>query len=103
MRADAERAKTVRIAKAEDFALAHQHDREGAFDTPQRGKDTAGTARLREQVEDNLAVDGGLKYRALGFQFFAKLCRIDEVAIVTDGDLAAAGIHHERLSVLDCA
>ena len=53
--------------------------------------------------EDNLAVDGGLKDRTLGFQFFTKLCRIDEVAIVTDGDLATAGVDDERLRVLDRA
>ena len=101
--ADAERPEAVGIAKAEDLALAHEHDRERAFDAPQRGKHASRAARLREQVKDDFAVDGGLEDGAFGFEFLPQLRGIDEVAVVTDRDLAAASIHNERLRVLDRA
>ena len=45
---------------------------------------------LRHQVQDDFAVDRGLENRALGFEFIAQLGGVGQVAVVGDGDLAAA-------------
>ena len=59
--------------------------------------------RLGEQMEDDLAVDGGLENGAALLEFVAQQGGVDEVAVVPDGELAAAAIGHERLGVLDVA
>ena len=55
--------------------------------------------RLREQVQDDLAIDGGLENGA-ALQFVAQHGGVDEIAVVRDRDLAAGAIDHERLRVL---
>ena len=70
--AERERAEAERIAHADDLALAHHHEREGALDLAQRGEDAAGAGRLREEVQDDFAVDGGLENGAALFEFVAQ-------------------------------
>ena len=55
--------------------------------------------RLRQQVQNDFAVHGGLEDRARGFEFVAQLGGVGQVAVVRDGDLAARAIHGERLGV----
>ena len=63
-------------------------------------KDAAAVAvGLRQQVQDDFAVDGGLKNGALRFEFVPQDGGVDEVAVVGDGDLAARAIDDERLGV----
>ena len=97
-----QRAEAVRIAHADDFRLGHHHERERALDAAERGEDVA-IGRLREEVEDDLAVHRRLKNGALRFEFGAEQVRVHEVAIVPDGDLAARAVHHERLRIRDRA
>ena len=48
---------------------------------------------LGHEVEDDLAIDGGLENGALGLELVAQHGGIGEVAIVGDGDLAPGAIH----------
>ena len=55
--------------------------------------------KLRHQVQDDLAINRRLKNGALGFEFFAQLRGVGEVAIVGDGDLAPRAIDRQRLCI----
>ena len=57
--------------------------------------------RLREQMQDDFAIDGGLENRAARFEFVAELGGVSEIAVVRDGDLAALAIHRERLGIAE--
>ncbi len=54
-------------------------------------------------MKNHLTIDGGLENGALGLEFVAKDVRVDQVAIVADGDLPARAIHHDGLRVLERA
>ena len=83
--AERERAKAERIAHADDFALAHHHEREGALDAPQRREHgRSRPSRLREQVQDDLAIDRRLENRAALLEFIAQHAGVDEIAVVPD-------------------
>ena len=99
--ADAERPEPVGITEAEDLAFAHEHDRERALDTAQRRKHASRVARLRQQVQDDLAINRGLKDGALAFEFLPQLGGVDQIAVMTDRDLPATGIDDKRLRVFD--
>ena len=58
---------------------------------------------LREQVQDDFAVGGGLENGAFAFEFVAQDIGVDQIAVVRDRDLAAHAIDHERLRVLQRA
>ena len=65
--ADAERAEAERIAHADDFALAQEHERKRAVDLAQRLDEAAvaeAVRRLRHEMQDDLAVDRRLENRA---------------------------------------
>ncbi len=104
--ADAKRTKAERIAHADDFPLAQDHEGKGALHLAQ-GLDEAAVARavggLRHEVQDDFAVDGGLEDGALGFEFIAKDVRVDEVAVVADRHLAARAIDDDGLRVFQRA
>ena len=86
-----ERAEAERIAHADDLALAHHHQRKGALDASAARPSTPLVAvRLREQVQDDLAVHRGLENRAALLQFVAQHRGVDQIAIVADRDLPAA-------------
>ena len=57
--------------------------------------------RLGEQVDNDFAIDGGLKNRAAMLEFIAEDSGVYEVAIVTDRDLPAPGVGDMRLGVGD--
>lgn len=101
--AERERTESERIADADDLPLAHHHERERALDFAERREHAARAAWLREQVENDLAIDGRLENGAVLFEFVAQEGGVDQVAIVADGKLAARAIHHERLRVFDVA
>ena len=88
------------IAHRDDFALAHDDEREGAFDAAEGAQDSAAIARRPGQkVEDDFAVGGGLENGAFAFQFVAQDVGVDEVAIVRDGELAAEAIDDKGLGI----
>ena len=59
--------------------------------------------RAGNQVQNDLAVRGGLKNGTLRFQFRPETTRIDQVAVMGDGDLSATTLHRDGLGVLDRA
>ena len=91
------------VTETDDLAFAHEHDGKRPLDASQGGEHAAVAVGLGQQVEDDFAIDRGLKNRALGLEFLAELGGIDEVAIVADGELAAGGADHKRLGVFDVA
>ena len=99
-----ERAESERIAHADEFVLAHDDQRVGALDALHHCFQRMGAVaveRSRQQVEDDLAVHRGLENRTLLFQLGPQAGGVGEVAVVTDGDLAAGAVHDQRLGVLD--
>ena len=54
-------------------------------------------------MQDDLAVDGGLENRAFALEFVAEHGGVDQVAVVSDRDLAAEAIDHKRLRILQRA
>src|SRR6516164_1650325 len=67
-----QRSKTKWIANPNNFFLAHNHEREGTVDLAKRGQHVPMAARLSEQMQNDLAIDGGLKNRAAAFQLIAQ-------------------------------
>ncbi len=61
--------------------------------------DHVGRSRARRQVQDRLGVAGGLEDRAVGLQLLADQRRVDQVAVVGDGDRPAMVPEQERLRV----
>ena len=58
---------------------------------------------LGEEVEEDLAVVGGLEDGAAVFEFVAQRVGVDEVAVVGDGDLPAAAVADDGLGVDEVA
>src|SRR5690349_18373800 len=56
-------------------------------------------AGLRHEVQNDLAVHGGLKNGATGFEFLAESGRVGQIAVVSNGDLPARAINGEGLSI----
>ena len=54
-------------------------------------------------MKDDLGVAAGLKNRAVAYELIAQLARVDEVAVVRDGDLPVRAIDQDRLGVLQPA
>ena len=58
---------------------------------------------MRDEVDDDLSVTGGLENRAFGFQARANAGGVHQVAVVRDGDLAVRAVDQDRLGVLQAA
>ncbi len=101
--AEHQRAKPERVANADDLAIAHDHQGKRSLDLPQGRKDAARGIRLRQQMQDDLAIDRGLEDRALLLEFIPKQGRIDQIPIMPDGQLPPAALAHQRLGILDVA
>src|SRR5437660_3138488 len=102
--AECERAKSKRVAHTDDFAFAHDHERESALEATQRAERTpAVLERLRKQMRNQLAICGRLENGAVAFQLVAKQTGIDQISIVGDSDLAPVAIDHERLRIFQRA
>jgi hypothetical protein len=100
--AEAQRPEPVWVADADQRVgretyerVRAAHPREGL---PQPSHEILRT-RAREQVDDDLAVDGRLEDGAQVLAFLAKLLRVHEVAVVRDRDRAVAIGGDERLEV----
>ena len=100
--AERERPEPVRIADGDQPVLrqhderkraAHLRDRldDGVLDRLRR--------RPRVEVQDDLGVAGGLEDGALAHQVVAQLPRVDQVAVVADGDLPVRAVDQDRLRV----
>ena len=96
----------MRIAHADQAILRHHHEGEGAAHLRQRvddGRLGSVLARAREQMNDDFGVGGGLEDRALADQRVAQLAGVDEVAVVTERQLAVHAVDDDRLRVGEAA
>ena len=100
--AQRQRADAVGIAGGEDALAGEDHDRVRAADLQQRLRDRPRQGRgLRagDQVQDHLGVRGRREERAARLERGADLARVDEVAVVAQGQRPAAGGEDDRLGV----
>ena len=101
---DAQRAKTVGIAKGQDGAAGEHHQRVGAAHLARGLDQPLGRrvrARERHEVEEDLGVERGLEDRARALEPLAELARVDQVAVVGKRQRSAAVDHAQRLGVLE--
>src|SRR5437868_11531157 len=102
--AECERTKSKRVAHTDDFAFAHDHERESALEATQRAERTpAVLERLRKQMRNQLAICCRLENGAVAFQLVAKHTSVDQVSIVGDSDLASVAIDHKWLRIFQRA
>jgi len=52
-----------------------------------------------EQPSDDLGIARGIEMLSLGFQFSAKLHRVDQIAVMCDGDVSNDCLAEDRLSI----
>src|SRR5207253_9728248 len=100
--ADRKRPETMGIADTDQFLFGYDHERVSAFhlaDRLHQSVDMAVELWLGHQMKNDLAIDGSLENGAAGLEFITQMGRIGDVAIMSDGDLAARAIDGERLRV----
>ena len=93
--ADAERAEAVRIAGGEDAVARHHDDRKRALDLGERvghAVDERVLAAVRDELDDDLGVGGGLEDGAVALQPLFCRAEVDKVAIMRNGDEALGGL-----------
>ena len=92
------------VLDGDHLALAQEKERPGAADTQKGGDERLEEVvalGLRDLVEDDFAVGGALEDGAVVFELAAQLGGIDQVAVVRNGERAAAVVDEERLGVGD--
>ncbi len=95
--------KAERVASGDHLALGQEQQRVGTADLRQRLDDAINQgrrARGRDQMDDDLAVGGGLKNRAATLQPFAQFGKVDQVAVVRHCQTTARILDHQRLTIL---
>ena len=73
------------------------------MDFAERGEDAIRFCGLREEMQNHLAIDGGLKNRATLLKVFPEGGSVDKVPIVRNRDLTPRGVDHKGLSVHEVA
>ena len=104
--AERKRTEAVGIAGRNQPVLGQQHHRKRAADLRDRLDQRVFDGRrlrARIQVEDDLGIAGGLEDRTGAHQLVTQLARVDQVAIVGDGNLPVAAVDEEWLRVFDRA
>ena len=92
------------IARTDQLGVGERHQRIAALDLAKRiheAVDHPGFARAGHQMQDYLAVGGGLKDRPLGHELVTQGQEVGEVAVVADGDPAALEVGEHGLHVAD--
>ena len=99
--ADAQRAEAVRIAHADHFVFGEDNERVSTLEFADGADEyiLAVAGGSGKPVQNDFAVDRGLKNGAALFKFLAQDSGVGEVAVVRDGNLTARTIHRERLRV----
>ena len=88
----------------DQFALAHDQQRKRAFNPAQRRENVSAIVRgLRQEMQNDFAVGGGLENGSFSLQFVAQQIGVDQIAVVRDRHLAAHAVDHEGLRVFDRA
>ena len=97
-----QRADAERIAGADQLLVGHRHQRIGAFDGAQgfdEAVDEAVALGLRDQMQDDFGVGGGLHHGAVAHQFAAQGQPVGEIAVVADREAAGIEFGEQRLHV----
>ncbi len=98
----AQRTEPARIAYGKHTVTRHHDERERTLNPAQcvtyRFRQSMFFG-LRDQMNDDLSVAGGLKDRALGLQPAADLPRVHQIAIVGQRNHALVAVHHDGLGV----
>jgi hypothetical protein len=92
----------VGIARSYQTALGHQQQGEGAPDLLQSDHqrlDHILPRVARHQMQDHFGVAGGLEDGAFPLETAADLHRIDQIAVVNDGQRPHRGLDDDRLGV----
>ena len=102
--AQTERTEAVRIARRDDFARRHHEQRIGAVDFAHGFNDgfldlVAGQPRTRDEVADDLAVDGCLENGAALFELAADFNGVGQVAVVRNSERTLDITHNKRLRI----
>ncbi len=100
--ADAERAEAMRVSRTDELVFRHNGQAIRTLDFLEAFEHfflNRLLARARDEVHEDLGVDGGLEDRALLLELVADLGGVREVAVVRERDLAACVVDHERLRV----
>ena len=100
--AHGERTEAARIAGGKDAVARHHDDGECAFDLRERvgdGIDERAGLRVRDELDDDFGVGGGLEVGAVALEARAQIAEVDEVAVVGDGDEALGGVDADGLRV----
>ncbi len=95
-------AEAVWIAGGEDAIARHHNDGEGAVDLAEGVGDAVDEGALGgvgDELDDDLGVGGGLEDGAVALESLAGGAKVDEVAVVGDGDEAAGALDGDGLGV----
>ena len=97
-----QRPDAERIARADQLLVGHRHQRIGAFDGAQgfdEAVDQAVALGLRDQMQDDFGVGGGLHHGAVAHQFASQGQPVGEIAVVADREPAGIELGEQRLHV----
>ena len=94
---NAQGTKPMGIAHADQFLLGHDDQRISAFNLAHGLNEVV--LRLSQQVQNNFAIDGGLKDQSIRFELVAQFCRVGQITVVRNGHVAFGAIDRQRLGV----
>jgi hypothetical protein len=100
--AEAEGPEPVRIAHADQFVLGHDDQRVGALDAVKASHEVVALAvggRLGQQMQNDLAIDGGRKIEPLASSSSRSWAALVRLPLCAMAILAAGAIDGERLGV----
>ena len=104
--AERQRPEAVRIAHRNQAILGQQHQRKRALRL-RHGLDQRRLRRRRlrprVQMQQHLGVARRLEDRSFAHEHLAQFLRVDQIAVVADGDFAVGAVDQNRLRVLDAA
>ena len=94
----------MRIPGGDDAVVGEQHNGKSSSDLAERVDDPGQQGvgpRVRDQMNDHLAVRRRLENRTVGLEFIAKHLRIDKIPVVRQRKITEGKIDRERLNVLE--
>ena len=103
---ESQRTEAMGIPNGDQLVLGHHRERERPAHLRKRFDDGAfrrGRFRSRVQMKNDFGIGRGLEDGALTDHLVFQLGRIDEVAVVADGNLAVGAVNHERAGVAEPA
>src|SRR5712691_3989146 len=97
-----QRTDAERIARPDQLLVGQRYQRIGTLDRAERldeAIDEAVALRLRDQMQDNFGVGGGLHHGAVAHEVTAQRQPVGEIAVVADRETAGIEFGKQRLHV----